>query len=78
MTTTDAATFGATAEGGGAGFFALGALDHLARAIEQPFEDRVNDTAMSAISRTIEIDLRQMIADVGIPEPATPENGVLM
>ena len=58
--------------------FALGALDHLARAIEQPFEDRVNDTAMSAISRTIEIDLRQMIADAGIPEPATPKNGVLM
>lgn len=58
--------------------FSLGALDHLARAIEQPFENRVNDTAMSAISRTIEIDLRQMIQDAGLPEPLTPKNGVLL
>ena len=57
--------------------FALGAIDHLARAIEMPFEDRVNDTPMTAISRVIEIDLREMISDVDIPEPKQPVGGVL-
>ncbi len=58
--------------------FALSSIDHLAKAIENPFENRVNDTAMNAISRTIEIDLRQMLGETELPEPVKPVDGYLM
>ena len=58
--------------------FALSSVDHLAKAIEKPFENRVNDTAMTAISRTIEIDLRQMLGETEKLEPTKPVDGVLM
>ena len=58
--------------------FALSSIDHLAKAIENPFENRVNDTAMNAISRTIEIDLLQMLKEQEIPEPVKPVDGYLM
>jgi ion channel-forming bestrophin family protein len=58
--------------------FALSSIDHLAKAIEKPFENRVNDTAMTAISRTIEIDLRQMLGETELPPPIQPKNGYLM
>jgi len=58
--------------------FALSSIDALAKAIENPFENRVNDTAMTTISRTIEIDLLQMLGDVELPAPTKPVNGVLM
>lgn len=45
---------------------------------EDPFENFMHDVPMSALSRTIEIDLREMIRDSDVPEPAQPENGILM
>jgi putative membrane protein len=45
---------------------------------ENPFEGTYNDVPISAISRTIEIDLREMIKDTNIPEPVKEENGFLM
>lgn len=45
---------------------------------ENPFEGTYNDVPISAISRTIEIDLREMINDTNIPEPVKAENGFLM
>lgn len=45
---------------------------------ENPFEGTYNDVPITAISRAIEIDLREMIHDTEIPPPMTPENGFLM
>jgi putative membrane protein len=46
---------------------------------ENPFEGTYNDIPISAISRSIEIDLREMINDTDIPKPITPnEHGFLM
>jgi putative membrane protein len=58
--------------------YAFYAVDRLALVIEKPFQNRVNDTAMTAISRTIEIDLRQMLGETDVPEPVQPVDGVLM
>jgi putative membrane protein len=45
---------------------------------ENPFESAYNDIPISAITRTIEIDLREMLKDENIPEPYPVENGFLM
>lgn len=45
---------------------------------ENPFEGSYNDVPITAIARTIEIDLRQMINDTVIPEPIAEDNGYLM
>lgn len=45
---------------------------------ENPFEGSYNDVPISSIARTIEIDLREMIEDEGIPKPLEAVNGFLM
>ncbi|WP_040479757.1 bestrophin family protein [Mariniradius saccharolyticus] len=45
---------------------------------ENPFESAYNDIPISAITRSIEIDLREMLKDENIPEPYPVENGFLM
>lgn len=45
---------------------------------ENPFEGTYNDVPITAISRAIEIDLREMIDDADIPSPIKDENGFLM
>ncbi len=45
---------------------------------ENPFEGTYNDVPITSISRGIEIDLREMIADTDIPAPIAAENGFLM
>ncbi len=45
---------------------------------ENPFEGTYNDVPITSISRGIEIDLREMIDDTGIPGPILAENGFLM
>lgn len=45
---------------------------------ENPFEGTYNDVPITSISRTIEIDLREMINDVNIPEPIKDINGFLL
>lgn len=47
-------------------------------ASENPFENAVNDIPMSAICRTIEIDVREMLNDQQIPVKLKPENNILM
>lgn len=39
---------------------------------ENPFEGLYNDVPISTMARSIEIDIRQMIEDTGIPEPLEP------
>ena len=45
---------------------------------ENPFENGVNDIPMSAICRTIEIDLREMLAENEIPPRLRAEKNILM
>ncbi len=45
---------------------------------ENPFEGTYNDVPITSISRSIEIDLREMLGEKEIPKPITSENGFLM
>ncbi|MGK0389205.1 MAG: putative membrane protein [Maribacter sp.] len=45
---------------------------------EDPFENFVHDVPMTALCRTIEIDLREMLGEMNIPEKVQAENGILM
>ncbi|HRK27053.1 MAG TPA: bestrophin family ion channel [Chitinophagales bacterium] len=45
---------------------------------ENPFEGTYNDVPITAIARSIEIDLREMLGETDIPKPLTAENGFLM
>jgi putative membrane protein len=58
------------------GFIFL-ALDQIGRDLENPFENLPNDISLTAISRTIEINLKQMIGEKDVPEPLAPVDGIL-
>ena len=45
---------------------------------EDPFENYVNDVPMTALCRTIEIDLREMLDETELPEKVQPVGDVLM
>ena len=45
---------------------------------EDPFENFINDVPMTALCRTIEIDLREMLNETDIPPKMQAKNGVLM
>lgn len=45
---------------------------------ENPFEGTYNDVPITSIARGIEIDLREMIDDTGVPAGIKSENGFLM
>jgi putative membrane protein len=53
------------------------ALERIGRVLEDPFENRINDVAMTAIATTIEINLRQMLGETELPPPAQPVDGIL-
>lgn len=44
---------------------------------ENPFENFINDVPMSALCRSIEIDLRQMLGDEDLPQPLQPVQDAL-
>jgi ion channel-forming bestrophin family protein len=52
--------------------------ERLGAELKNPFENRANDTPMSALCRAIEIDLRQQLGEEDVPAPLTPRDGVLM
>lgn len=64
--------FGSTLVG-----FMFFALDKIGRDLESPFEDTPHDIALTSISRTIEINLKQMMGEKDVPEPVAPVNGIL-
>ena len=45
---------------------------------ENPFEGTYNDVPISALSRTIEIDLKEMLGEKNIPVPMQAVEGMLM
>ncbi len=48
-------------------------LEKIAFNIQDPFENKPTDTAMTSISRTIEINIKQQLKSENIPDPMTPE-----
>jgi ion channel-forming bestrophin family protein len=45
---------------------------------ENPFENSINDIPMTAICRTIEIDLREMLGETQLPQRIRPVDNILM
>lgn len=59
--------------------FFFGMISNIARYMQDPFENRPTDTAMTAISRTIEVNLLQLAENGDVPDMIQPdEHGVLM
>ena len=54
------------------------AMEKVGEATENPFEGGANDIPMAALSRTIEIDLRDMLDETQLPESLAPVNKILM
>jgi putative membrane protein len=52
-------------------------IDRIGRNLEDPFDSKVYGTAMTAISRTIEIDLRQRLGEMTLPAPVVAVKGIL-
>lgn len=52
-------------------------MDRIGRFTENPFDNLPTDVPMSALCRTIEIDLRTMLGDSDLPAPVAPRNMVL-
>jgi len=53
-------------------------VEQLGASLKNPFENEDNDTPMTALCRTIEIDLRQQLGETKVPPPIEPVRGVLM
>lgn len=48
-------------------------LEKSATHMQDPFENRPTDTALTAIARTIEINIKQLLKESDIPPPHQPE-----
>ena len=53
-------------------------LEMIGNATENPFEGGANDVPITNMSRGIEIDIRQLIDDVNIPEAYKWKNGIVL
>lgn len=53
-------------------------MEKIGESTESPFEGSANDVPITAISRTIEIDLMEMFEMKNIPAPLKPENNILV
>lgn len=58
--------------------FVFHLMERIGEATENPFEGGANDVPISAISRSIEIDLRDMLDEKDLPKPLTPVNDILL
>ena len=58
------------------GFMFL-ALDKIGRDLEDPFDNKIYDVPLTSITRTIDINLRQLLGDSELPSPEEPIRGVL-
>ncbi|MGN6490899.1 MAG: bestrophin family protein [Agriterribacter sp.] len=54
------------------------AMEKVGESTENPFEGSANDVPISAMSRTIEIDLREMLDETNLPPALQPVNNILM
>ncbi len=53
-------------------------MERIGEATENPFEGSANDVPITAMTRTIEIDLREMLGEQNVPEPLKPQGVILM
>lgn len=53
-------------------------MDKIGEGSENPFEGGPNDVPITAMSRGIEIDLREMLGETSIPSALQPVNNILM
>ncbi|WP_460677333.1 bestrophin family protein [Hymenobacter coalescens] len=53
-------------------------LEKTARYLQDPFSNKPTDTPVSAIARTIEINVRQLLREPQVPQPHQPEAFYLM
>ncbi len=53
-------------------------LEMLAHRLQNPFNNNPTDTPMTALSRTIEINIRQLLNEREIPDPIEPQGFYLM
>lgn len=53
-------------------------LEQVGESTENPFEGGANDTPITSMSRTIEIDLRDMLDETNLPPATTAVNNILM
>jgi putative membrane protein len=53
-------------------------MERVGQTTENPFEGGPNDVPITAMSRSIEIDLREMLSETDIPPPLQPVNNILM
>ncbi len=58
------------------GFIFL-ALDKIGQDLEDPFDNNIYDVPLTSITRTIEVNLRQLLGETVVPKPETPVHGVL-
>jgi ion channel-forming bestrophin family protein len=58
------------------GFIFL-ALDKIGRDLEYPFDNTIYDVPMTALTTTIEANLRQLLGETVLPVATTPVHGVL-
>jgi putative membrane protein len=58
--------------------FAFLVLNRIGKNLEDPFENAPYDVPMTSLSRTIEINLRQALAEHDLPDQVQPVAGVLM
>ncbi len=53
-------------------------MERIGESTENPFEGGANDVPITNISRTLEIDLREMLDETNIPPALTPVNDILL
>lgn len=53
-------------------------MERIGESTENPFEGGANDVPITAMTRTIEIDLREMLDEQDLPPALTPVNQILM
>ncbi|MGI9519332.1 MAG: bestrophin family protein [Pirellulaceae bacterium] len=57
--------------------FAFLLIDRVALFLQDPFDGHPSDTPMLTLSRTIEINIKQMLGETELPESLKPVDGVL-
>jgi putative membrane protein len=53
-------------------------VEQVGESTENPFEGGANDVPISQISRTIEIDMREMLGEVDLPPALQPKNNIVL
>ena len=53
-------------------------LDQVGESTENPFEGSPNDVPISQMSRTVEIDIREMLGETDLPPALQPKNNIIL